>query len=350
MKNILEMADVLSERQKDRFKAIRLLAEGTNVNEVARKMHKDPRWVSRTRDRFKELGSLKDRSRPGAPKKLTEADRKRLVKQVQGKERRSLRKTAKSFKTKDHGQVGRETIRTNLKASGLFPHRKRKVPRLTPDQKRRRVAFARKYRRYDWTKCAFWDETEFELYATPNRKNDIVWDKKGAEYRAGKVAHPPKFKFGAAITVHGPTRIVRYTGTIDSTKYIEMVDKVIPDLNRLFKKGEWTWVQDGASPHTSKMTLSHLKSVVPDLFPTDDWPANSPDDNPAENVFGFTESEVNAKSPETIKSLEGKIRAVWKKLTPQYCRSCIEALPARLKQMIDSGGEYVYEVKLPAKT
>lgn len=339
------MSDLLTEREKERFKAHKLLDRGLTVKEVARRMHKEPRWVRRLKERFEELGSFRDRPRSGQPTKMTPQDKVRLIKEVRGKERKSIRKVAKQFKTKDHGKVGRETIRVNLKASGLFPHRKRKVTRLTDDQKKRRVAFARKYRRYDWTKCAFWDETEFELFSFPNIKNDIVWDEKGADYRAGKVAHPPKFTFGAAITVHGPTRIVPYKGRINSTVYITMVDQVIDDLNKMFGDQDYTWVQDGAKPHTSKMTMNHLRSVLPDVFPPKDWPANSPDDNPAENVFGYMESQIDERKPQTIKSLEGNVRAVWKKLTPQYCRSCIEALSARLEQIIETNGEYVYEVK-----
>lgn len=124
-----------------------------------------------------------------------------------------------------------------------------------------------------------------------------------------------------------------------------MVDKVTADLKRMFGDEDYTWVQDGASPHTSGLTLNHLRSVLPDLFLPEDWPPNSPDDNPIENVFGFVESEIAARNPQTMKSLEANIRTVWKNLTPQYCRSCIEALPARLKQIIETKGEYVYEVK-----
>ena len=133
-------------------------------------------------------------------------DAQRLVKQVKGNERKSTRKMSVSFKTKDNKSVSRETIRTTLKKSGLMPHRKRKVTRLTEAQKLRRVAFAKKYRRTDWSKIVFWDETESELFPTPNRKNDIIWDVKETEYRQGQVAHPATFRYGVAITVHGPTK------------------------------------------------------------------------------------------------------------------------------------------------
>ncbi len=339
------MAQLLTEKEQERFRAHKLLSEGKSEKVVAARLGRDVQWVKREEKRFKELGTFKDRAREGAPKKMTARDEARLLKQVQGQERKSTRKVAATFQTKDHKQISREKVRTTLKGAGLFPHRKKKTPYLTQNQKDRRVAFARKYRRYDWSKCAFWDETEFELIPTPNPKNDVIWDKKGAEYRYGKVAHPATFKFGAAITVNGPTRIVPYTGTIDSLKYIEMVDEVIPDLDHKLGNGKWIWVQDGARPHTSKLSMAHLRDVVPDLIPKEDWPPNSPDDNPAENVFGYVESEVQAKGAQSLRSLEANIRSAWSKLTPQYCQSVIEAIPKRLKQITQTGGEYVYELK-----
>ena len=146
------MSALQSERERLRFKAHKLLSDGVTVKEVARRMKKEARWVHRLQIRFDELGTFKDRPRTGQPRKFSDEDRSALVRKVKGKERMSTRKTARLFKTRGHGTVGRETIRQELKSSGLFPHRKRKVPRLTDEQKKRRVTFAKKYRRFDWTK------------------------------------------------------------------------------------------------------------------------------------------------------------------------------------------------------
>jgi transposase len=338
------MSNLLTEKEKERFKAQQLHAAGKSNKYIAQRMNKTTKWVTRTLRRFEELGNFKDRGRSGRPKAMTPGDSRRLVKQAKGKMHRSTRKLAGTFKPSSKKKVGRETIRKVLKTSGLYPHRKRKTPLLTDDHKERRVAFAKNYRRYDWTNCAFWDETEFELYPTPNPKNDIVWDEKGTEYRYGKSAHPPTFKFGGAITVNGPTRLVPYTGTIDSQKYREMIDEVIADLDRLFGHHKWTLIQDGARPHVAKATLAHFDEVLPSYIPPEDWPPNSPDENAADNVFGYLDSKIQEKGPTTLRALEANIRSEWKKLTPDYCRNCIEVIPKRLAQIERTKGEYVYKL------
>jgi len=173
----------------------------------------------------------------------------------------------------------------------------------------------------------------------------VTWDEKGAEYRHGQVAHPASFRYGVAITVHDPTRIVPYEGTIKAPKYIEMVDEVIPDLNKMFGKKKWTWVHDGAKPHIAKISQAHLKEVVPNLIPKEDWPANSPDLSPIEYANGYVDSEVQTKKSTSMKSLERNVKNEWKKLTPEYCQNLIGGLHKRLEQIIKTKGEYVYEVK-----
>ena len=336
------MSSQLTETEKERFDAFKLHLAGKSNSFIAKKFKKSIRWVQKNTRRSNDTGKFEDRKRSGRPAKVTSRDQTRLVKAVQGKRGQSLRKTSRSFRTQKGDNISPSTIRRTLRRAKLFPHRRRKVTALTDGQKNRRVAFAQKYRRFDWTKCAFWDETVFTLFSTPNLKNDITWDAKGVAYNYEKQAHPKTFCFGAAITVNGPTRIVPYRSTIDQDSYVAMVRKVVPDLNNLMKGVDWTFVQDGARPHTARRTLKTLTEELPHLFPASDWPPNSPDDNPIENVFGYLDSQIGPKSFTTPEALERGIRNAWKKLTPEYCRKCIEAIPSRLKQIIATKGEYVY--------
>lgn len=339
------MTSLDSEKERIRFDAFQLHRQGKKNLFIAGKFKKSVRWVQRNNKRFKETGAFKDRRRSRGARKVTPRDVKRLLKTVKGKRRQSVRKTASSFKTAKGEKLSRESIRKSLRLAGLYPHRRRKVTFLTDAQKAKRVRFAKKYRRFDWTEGVYWDETEFELHSTPNLKNDITWDERGAAFNYEKQAHPQKFKFGAAITVNGPTRLVPYTGTIDSLKYVQMVTQVLPDIKKLMKGVDWVFIHDGARPHTSKLTTSMLTPKLQRLFPKGDWPPNSPDDNPAENAFGYLEDEIGPMACKTLPELERKVRKAWAELTPEFCRKCIEAIPKRLQEMIRTKGEYVYKKK-----
>ena len=92
------MTELLSEKERERFRAHNLLSEGKSEKFVAAKLKKSVRRVRRQQIRFEESGNFEGRPRKGAPKKLDDRDVKRLVKEVKGKERKSTRKKATFFK------------------------------------------------------------------------------------------------------------------------------------------------------------------------------------------------------------------------------------------------------------
>jgi transposase len=336
------MSIQLSEREKVRVKILDLHDKRFSNKAIARQLNVAPTTVATTLRRNIETGSIKDRPRPGRPRKIEGEAVKRLVKRVKGRERQSTRKTAASFKATKGQRVGRETVRKTIKAQGLIPHRRKRRPKLTEAQKAKRVVFAKKYLRHDWSDTAFWDEKQFELTHPPNPKDDVVWDERGAEIFKEEVAHPISYNVGLAITVQGATRLAPYTGTINSQKFIDMVDGPIEDLDELFDGEDYVWLMDNASCHRSKLTQGEMVQKVPNLFPKSEWPANSPDISAIENVFGYVQDLVDQKHPNDLKSLQRIVKAEFKKLTPEKCQKFISELPSRLKRIIASNGEYCY--------
>ena len=162
------MSAQLNEAEKERFTAYKLHLAGKSNSFIAKKFKKSVRSVQKNTKRSNETGKFEDRVRSGRPKKVTPRDQSRLVKMVQGKRGQSLRKTARSFRTQKGERLSPFTIRKTLRGAKMYPHRRRKVTALTDGQKARRVEFARKYRRFHWSECAFWDETVFTLFSTPN--------------------------------------------------------------------------------------------------------------------------------------------------------------------------------------
>jgi len=70
----------------------------------------------------------------------------------------------------------RGRIEQYLRAQGLKPFRPQKQPLLLPQQKKKRIKFARTQLSHDWRMTLFTDETEFLLHPkTTNKKNNVVW-------------------------------------------------------------------------------------------------------------------------------------------------------------------------------
>jgi len=241
------MSGALDEKEKLRLRVVRLPNQSHNDNTIARKLKVSPKFVHNTLRRLNDIGSIKDRPRSGRPRKLTVNDKKRLVKEVKGHERRSTRKIAAIFKTSKSEKISHVTVRSTLKEQKLVPHRRKRRPKLTPEQKEKRVTFAKKYRRKDWSKTAFWDEKLFELDHSPNVKNDIIWDERGAEYFKEEEKYPAKVMIGVAITSKGPSRVVMYHGKVNAQIFVDNLEGPVSDVNKNIKtkngNGSWTMHQ-----------------------------------------------------------------------------------------------------------
>ena len=74
-----------------------------------------------------------------------------------------------------------------------------------------------------------------------------------------------------------------------------------------------------------KSLLSFLKSKKIQIL---DWPGNSPDFNPIENLWTVLKDKVSEKQPASAKELVDAIKAVWvHELSAEYCWSLVESMP-----------------------
>ena len=141
---------------------------------------------------------------------------------------------------------------------------------------------------------------------------------------------------GIHVTKRGATPSVIFSGTLTSTRYCEILQNtllpfianVLPDGQRLQK--------DNDPKHASNYTKAYLEEHSVNWWKT---PAESPDLNPIENVWGSMKYSLRHQyKPTNTESLQEGIKKFWTSMTPEVYRRYINHLYKVIPRVVEVDG------------
>ena len=109
-----------------------------------------------------------------------------------------------------------------------------------------------------------------------------------------------------------------------------------------------TFMQDNASIHRSSLTKNWLKDNNIECI---DWPANSPDLNPIENVWGILTRAVfaNGRQFKNKLDLKKEIMKQWGLISKKDLSNLIQYMPNRIFEVISKNGQNTEIKTIPEK-
>ncbi|KAI2645915.1 Transposable element Tcb1 transposase [Labeo rohita] len=126
------------------------------------------------------------------------------------------------------------------------------------------------------------------------------------------------------------------SAAVNAASYQEILEHfMLPSAEKLYGDEDFIFQHDLAPAHSAKTTgkwfTDHGITVL-------NWPANSPDLNPIENLWDIVKRKLRDARPNTLDELKAAIEASWASITPQQCHRPIASMPHRIEAVISAKG------------
>jgi transposase len=221
-----------------------------------------------------------------------------------------------------HGiQVSRWTVQRDLRERGFSPRVRAYVPTTAVDDHTRRLRFVRsRATRNAYHRIVFTDE---KVFTTNDYGSRIQWVPKGVHPLGREhTRFPPRVMIWAAI---GPNFIAwkvlsnpdLLTGGTNERKLSSLtaqlyIDTCLPLIVPFLRRNKLVLQQDGAKPHTAKLTRAYLDRKSVEVL--EQWPARSPDLNPIETLWAILQRRVSdhfaTTYDELVTAVETELRRI----------------------------------------
>ncbi len=147
---------------------------------------------------------------------------------------------------------------------------------------------------------------------------------------------PQSVMIWAAMSSAGVGPLCFLKSTVNTAIYQEILEHfMLPSADKLYGDADFIFQQDLAPAHTAKGTKSWFNDHGVTVL---DWPANSPDLNPIENLWSIVKRKIRDTRPNNADDLKAAIKETLASIPPQQCHKLITSMPCRIEAVIKAKG------------
>ena len=282
---------------------------------------------------------LKAPNRRGKNKGLTRREKSAIIRNVRTDRQQTLAQLCK-YGTGVH-PLCKPTVLRVLKEAGFAWRATIGKPFLKPRHLRARLKWAKAHKNWtveDWAQVIWSDESGRHLgnYSRKDRAWSRADERLDPSVMHGTHAQNRSYVgYWASISMDGtgPIYVLPHKTTMKAALYQDILkDYLLPH----YKIGN-IFQQDNARYHTTKEVLNFFRDHDVTVM---DWPAQSPDLSPIENVWHILNLAIDERMSKihSYERLEEVVREEWEKIDKKVVINCIGSMPKRCAEVIKAHG------------
>ena len=322
----------------DKAALIGLKAAGKTYRDIAKILEVDERTVSRNFKRISTENTYERKKGSGNQRRTNDREDQMIIREV----RRNRFTTSKEIKQNlPHMNISRQTIRRRInEVSDFRCHFQSRKPMVSETNRRRRIAWCTEHLNWtveQWAKVLWSDESPYVYRFNQKRR---VWRTAAEKYSAvttrATVKHDKKINVWGCFARHGVGHLYLVDGILLKEQYIQIVeDHFYPSAMDLFPELDCIFQEDNDPKHTARIVKQWWADQQLHRM---DWPSQSPDLNPIENLWTMLDRAAMDRQPRNDQELFTVLQEAWNALSPDLLVSLVDSMPRRCQAVLDARG------------
>jgi len=293
---------------------VKLRDEGKTLREIGGIVCRTHSSVQRVLENFNVSGSCESKRRSGRPPKLTEREKRSVLKTVKINPRTTASQIAKDIKEKYNKDLHSDTVCKILKK-----------PLISQVNKIKRMEFSRKFNNKPqefWKKVIFSDESKFCIFGIKGRTT--VWRKTGTALEIQNLV--PTVKHGGdgvmvwgCMAASGVGNLVFIESTMDHKMYINILkENLHQSATTLGLEDDFWFQQDNDPKHCAINTKLWLLYNVKNQLNS---PPQSLDLNPIEHLWDLLKRRIRQHTITSKDMLKQVMVEEWNKISMPFAKN-----------------------------
>lgn len=315
---------------------------GASFSDIGRKLGRPESTVRKFFERYQERGEVGHHASKGAESKLTDRDKRLMGRKIAVDRTITAKEILEDVELSQAVTV--RTIQRHINSLGYVGGWSRKKPFVSETNRLKRLQWARDRLSWsvdDWKRVLWSDESPYTIRGSTRQR---VWRLPNERYQPAvtraTVKHDRKIMVWGCFSWYGTGHLHQIHGKMDAAMYKNiLIRHMKPSGAKLYGRSPFIFQQDNDPKHTAKVNKRYLSNqAAAGVLEILDWPAQSPDLNPIENLWAIIEARLTKRKCSNEEELFELLLRQWNSIEDELLHNLICSMPRRCQAVIDNNG------------